>query len=87
MNHPPTEPCPQCNGTGRCLDDRAVGAAMRQVRIAAGLSLRGVAKRLGVSAPYVSDLELGRRNWSPRRIEDFEKACDPAWVAPKPFTL
>lgn len=34
---------------------------MRDRRIKAGISLRQTAKKMGVSAPYLSDLELGRR--------------------------
>lgn len=37
---------------------------MRSRRLAVGVSVRELGRRLGVSAAYVSDLELGRRNWS-----------------------
>lgn len=39
------------------------GAALRRERVAAGIALRAMARQLGVSAPYLSDIELGRR-WS-----------------------
>lgn len=67
-------PCPRCNGTGTIPDDRAMGAAMRQRREAAGLSLYDLAKKLGLSASYLCDLELGRRQWSGTNIERYEEA-------------
>lgn len=38
------------------------GPTVREIREAAGISLRELARRLGWSAAYVSDIELGRRN-------------------------
>lgn len=55
--------CPKCNGTGRVPDDRAIGLAMRRLRESKEISLRALARRLEVSAAYLSDLELGRRHW------------------------
>ncbi|MBP5091555.1 MAG: helix-turn-helix transcriptional regulator [Bacilli bacterium] len=37
------------------------GELLRQTRISKGMSLRTLADRLGVSAPYLSDVEKGRR--------------------------
>lgn len=48
---------------------------MRDMRIKNGKSLRDIAKVLGFSAPYISDLELGRRNWSPGLLLNYENAC------------
>jgi len=59
-----TLPCPSCNGTGRVKDPKAIGAAMRKLREKTGISLRAFARILKLSAPYVSDLELGQRGWS-----------------------
>ena len=47
---------------------------MRNKRIVRKLSLREVAIRMEVSAAYLSDLELGRRNWDEAKIEAFNKA-------------
>lgn len=44
------------------------GAALRRERERKGLSLREVARQLGVSAPFLSDVELGRRWLSLRSI-------------------
>lgn len=46
------------------VDDVATGEAVRKLREKAKLSLRKVAAECGWSAPYQSDLELGRRAWS-----------------------
>ncbi len=55
-------------------DYRELGANLRTLREKAGLSLRKVADRLGVSVPYLSDLERGRRNWTEERRDAFLKA-------------
>lgn len=51
------------------LDEEA-GAVIRAWRDAQQVSLRTMAKRLGVSAAHLSDVELGRRHCGPtvRRI-------------------
>lgn len=41
-----------------------IGAMMRQKRLQKEITLREMARRLNCSAPYLVDLELGRRNWS-----------------------
>jgi len=56
------------------LDDVAIGANRRRHREAYGISLRTFAKAIGLSAPYISDLELGRRRWSEELIHRFEVA-------------
>jgi transcriptional regulator with XRE-family HTH domain len=59
------------------LPDREYTAAsMRRLREKAGVSLRAVARRLGYSAAYVSDLELGRREWREKLIGDYVVAVD-----------
>lgn len=50
-------------------DNVQTGLLMRKARIKAGISVRGMAKKLNCSAPYVSDLELGRRNWREEMAE------------------
>ena len=41
-----------------------VGQSMRKHREHAKVSLRELARRLGCSAPFLSDMELGRRKYS-----------------------
>lgn len=87
MNPIPLVPCDCCNGSGQIYDHAAIGKHMQKVRTDAGLSLREVARRLGLSAPYVGDLERGYRYWSKTRIKDYEHACSPAYEPKEPFTL
>lgn len=51
--------CPRCQGHGTLTVYR--GAYYRTMRKRKGLSLREVARRLNISAAYLSDLELDRR--------------------------
>ncbi len=46
------------------INHQLAGDRVRQVRKKAGISLRKLATEMGVSAPFLSDLERGRRNWS-----------------------
>lgn len=52
-------------------DNVATGATARAARLKRGISLRTVAARMALSAPFMSDLERGRRNWCPLRVRDF----------------
>jgi predicted transcriptional regulator len=55
--------CLTCNGTGTIINPTIEGAAFRKARQAKCVSLRAIARSIGKSAAYVSDLELGRRCW------------------------
>ncbi len=68
--------CPKCDGTGAVLDPRCVGEHMRELREKQGISLRSVAKTLGVSVPYASDLERGRRGWRTELVIRYKKALE-----------
>ncbi len=61
---PPTRPCSKCSGTGRELDPFGLGKWLSGQRVSAGLTIRALAGKVGLSAPYVCDLEHGRRGWS-----------------------
>lgn len=69
-----TAPCVRCNGTGEIENAAYRGQEMRKLRQATGLPLREVARRMGKSAAYISDLELGRRGWSGELIRAYQKA-------------
>jgi hypothetical protein len=58
----------------RKVDNAALGYMMRKLRQTQGVSLRYVARQMDLSAPYVSDMELGRRNWTVERVESFLKS-------------
>ena len=53
------------------IDNAATGEHARKERKRMGRSLREVARRLRVSAAFLSDLELGRRNWDDKRLVEF----------------
>lgn len=64
----------------RCaLDDVKIeiGEKAREIRKAAGLSLRAVAKKVGVAAPTLYDVELGRRFLSQEKLEKLVKTLSP----------
>ncbi len=58
------------------IDHVAAGAAMRAMREKKKVSLRAVATRLGFSPAYVSDLELGKRNWDKDKAAKFIAAIN-----------
>ena len=49
----------------REVDNTKAGQMIRAARTKAEVSLRRLALAMGKSAPYLCDLELGRRNWTP----------------------
>lgn len=54
-------------------DLAGVGTAMRAVREENGCGLRELAKRIGISAPFLADVELGRRTASKEVFEKWIK--------------
>lgn len=46
------------------VDSVCVGALFRERRIGRGYTLCETAKRMGISASYLSDMERGNRSWS-----------------------
>ena len=65
--------CPRCGGSGTVMHDGFVGQQMRSRREQAGISLRELARRVEWSAAYVSDLELGRKVWTDRKLKRYVK--------------
>ena len=63
--------CPCCGGTGKL--SQIDGAALRKVREGTGISLRALARQLGFSAAYLSDIELGRRMCTGRILEAYKR--------------
>ena len=66
--------CPHCGGTGKCLDDARVGEYLRRIRTTRIISGREIARRMKVSAAYLSDLELGRRGWNEQKVTAYLQA-------------
>lgn len=56
------------------VDNVGTGRRARRLRGERRLSLREVARRLGWSAAYVSDLERGRRGWKPETADKYARA-------------
>jgi transcriptional regulator with XRE-family HTH domain len=56
--------CPRCSGRGKLPNPATAGTTMRRLRESSGISLRKVAKECGISAPFLSDLELGDCHWT-----------------------
>lgn len=67
------ETCKHCNGTGKQIDQRALGQEMRDKRLKAKISLRKMAELIGIKAPYLSDLERGNRKWKEDKLALFKK--------------
>lgn len=65
--------CDKCYGTGQLRDPREFGTEMRLKRKRARISLRAMAEALEFTPPYISDLELGRRNWTFQLSRDYLK--------------
>lgn len=74
MNQNKTKSCPRCSGTGQVQDDAALGAELRQLRVAACVSLWQVASQMGFSVSYISDLEHGRKAWTITKIEHYRRS-------------
>ena len=56
------------------VDDARTGSGIRRERLKARVSLRAVARAMNLSAPYVSDLELGRRGWNNELLMRYSSA-------------
>lgn len=60
-------------------DHVATGASARRGRLKAGISLREVAGKMGFSAPFISDLEHGRRCWTEDKLRRYNDAIGANW--------
>lgn len=69
-----SHPCPQCGGTGTVLDSGALGKKLRALREISGVTVQGLARRMGLHKSYVSYLEAGKRNWT-REMADAYLQC------------
>ena len=57
----------------KSINHLEAGKRIRALREKAGMSVRRLANEMGFSAPFMSDLERGRRNWTEAH---FNKAVD-----------
>jgi transcriptional regulator with XRE-family HTH domain len=78
------EPCSQCGAQRSVIN----GAWLREVRKSAGLTLREMARRVGMSAAYICDIERNRRNCLPAMRDAYEHLTSfgdgVKWLKPKP---
>jgi transcriptional regulator with XRE-family HTH domain len=51
------------------INHAEAGKQIRTLRVKNNISLRRLAVALKISAPFLSDMELGRRGWSVERFE------------------
>lgn len=61
-----TIPCARCGGRGTLLS--ATPEALREARKAAGMTLRQLASDCGLSVPYLSHMERGKRPVTERAV-------------------
>ena len=55
------------------INHAVAGKMLRDARKKAGVSLRELARRMKISAPYLSDMELGKRNWTKEKFAMAER--------------
>jgi len=58
------------------VDSVATGAKARQERESRGISLREIARRMKLSAAYLSALETGKAKWKPAMAKRFNRAIN-----------
>lgn len=63
--------CPLCGGAGKVEDPRFEGERWRSLRLAASLTAKELARRIGWTDSYIVDLELGRRRWTEKKRKRF----------------
>src|SRR5690349_4900920 len=58
------------------MPERSLGEVIRELREKADMSLRELAKKIDVSPPFLSDVELGRRYPSDETFQKMAKALN-----------
>lgn len=58
------------------IDHAATAKKARELREGRGVFMVDVAPLMNISGPYLSDLETGRRNWSPELAVKFLDALE-----------
>jgi transcriptional regulator with XRE-family HTH domain len=67
--------CKRCGGSGLEPDHKAIGQQMRVLRHKAEMTLDDLATLMHYSKVYLSDLELGRRQWNDRLQRMYQQWC------------
>lgn len=68
--------CKHCNGTGAAPDNKAIGNTLRESRQSAEITLRQMACWLGISHPFLSQLENGTRGWKRSLRKRYEQIVE-----------
>ena len=64
----PQKACRRCYGSGLEPDHVTIGLNMRRRRLDASMTLKDLAEKLDVTKAHCSDLELGKRTWTPDKL-------------------
>src|SRR3989304_1010465 len=64
---------------------KTLGQRIRELRKEKDFSLRDLAKKIGVSAAFLSDIELGRRNPSEKNLQIIARTLDTPLEEPRSF--
>lgn len=56
------------------VDNWATGQKLKRSRKKSGLRISDVASAMGISEPYLSELERGKRNWTQDMVDRFNKS-------------
>lgn len=56
------------------IDNGKTGEAARMERLAIRASQSDIAAFMGVSPMFICSLELGRKNWTPDKVDKFNQA-------------
>jgi hypothetical protein len=70
--HP--KPCHCCDGSGTETDNLKLGRSLSGLRLRKGITLRALARELGISHTYLWQLENGKRNWTPAILRNYRNA-------------
>ena len=66
--------CPHCAGTGTALDQHATAAAMRQLRLDAGVPVARLSAAMRRTRSYAYQLERAQRTWTPQLVAQWQDA-------------
>lgn len=59
------KPCHCCHGSGAEVDEKKASAMLKKLRVKSKIGLREMARRIGISHSFLSQLEAGNRKWQP----------------------
>lgn len=63
--------CKRCDGSGQEPDNKKTGSRLRALRRERGIGLREMARRMGISHPYLCQMEAGDRRIRPALLRQY----------------